>query len=94
VAVDGILRSGNLSGATIKGEIQINLVDEEEDAEESLDEEAKLKLKQEEEKAKAEAEAAGGERWEKILAIVNTVADKYPFNIIKQPYLDQLKFDS
>ena len=92
VAVDGILRSGKISGATIKGKIQVNLAGEED--EESLDEEEKLALKHEEEKARAEAEEAGGERWEKILAKVNPVAEKYPFNIMKQPYLDHLKFDS
>lgn len=101
VAVAGILRSGNLSGATIKGKIQMDLVGEEEEEEEE-DEKAKSGAKANEEtkdqgknkgKEQKEEKAGGGNRSEKILAIVNEIEENFPFDMMKPQYLEILNND-
>lgn len=79
--LSGILRSGVISGASIKGLIKMKSVFEEESDEEEENEEGK-----EEEAAKnnEKDEFLEGEnpRWERIINLVNLIKDDYPFDIL------------
>jgi hypothetical protein len=104
VQVAGILRSGNLSGATLKAKIQMSLEEEEEeDSGSETQDKAHKETKQTEgddakgkqKKAKNEDEinAESDNRAEKILNICNDVAALYPFDLLRKQYLSALSMD-
>ena len=81
--MSGILRSGNISGASIKAQIKITNLDEYEPPEEEKEEEEK----------KDDDEAPKGEKWDQILEVVNGIAEKYPFSILEAQYMDCIMKD-
>lgn len=72
VQMSGILRSGNISGASIKAQIMITNLDEYVPEEEE---------KEEEQEDKGE-DGPKGEKWDQILEVVNGLAARYPFSIL------------
>lgn len=80
IQVQGILRSGCPSGAIIKGQIKMESIYEDDEAE-SLDSDAKREAleKEKEQKLKGDTNANDAE-W--ITETCNDISEKYPFNII------------
>lgn len=98
VQVAGILRSGKLSGATIKAGIRMKESGEDDSAD--AEEEETRALKEQDNTKKAEGKQGmgggggdGGNRWEKINAICSEVAADFPFDVFVLQYLEHLTMD-
>jgi hypothetical protein len=82
------LRSGNVSGASIKGLIKMTSKDSS-DEEDSDEEDA-----QEEEKKEEAAPDEDIPKWEKINGVVNEIAELFPFDIFREEYMAILNNDT
>jgi hypothetical protein len=103
--VQGILRSGNLSGSSIKGKIQLINQEEEEEGEgdgsdkesgsEATGTQADEKTKPEDKKPKKKENALEGNenRSEKINKICESIAEEFPFDIMEEIMLKALHAD-
>ena len=91
--MEGILRSGKLSGASIKAKIK--LVDAEDGDEEDVAEPEAPALMAQNNQKKPDAKGGGdnSNKWEKINDACKELAEEFPFDIFNDMYLQQLTND-
>lgn len=98
VQVGGILRSGKLSGASIKARVRMRPAGDDEE-EESEEEDAAPALMPEDNKKKGDGKQAiggggdSGNKWERILEVCEEVEKSFPFNVFRPEYLQHLTMD-
>lgn len=87
--IDGILRSGNPSGAIIKGQISVKPTYEDEDGEDSDEEEDNQDIK----KGELEVGGINQKPYEFADELCEEIGTKYPFDMFNQKLLDILHND-
>ena len=89
--LQGILRSGNPSGALLKGKIDVKLFVEEVEGETNDEEETDL-FSEKTMPVEKQREELPDNKSDRILAICKIISDKYPFDILKKKMLQYLFF--